>query len=25
MRKPRPVIARADPERQEEHKKNFGP
>jgi len=23
MRKPRPVIARADPERQEEHKKNF--
>jgi hypothetical protein len=25
MRKPRPVIARADPERQEEHKKNFEP
>lgn len=25
MRKPRPVIARADPERQEEYKKNFGP
>ena len=25
MRKPRPVIARADPARQEEHKKNFEP
>ena len=25
MRKPRPVIARADPEIQEEHKKNFEP
>lgn len=25
MRKPRPVIARADPERQDEHKKNFEP
>jgi transposase len=25
MRKPRPVIARADPERQEEHKKNSEP
>jgi len=25
MRKPRPVIARADPERQEEHKKNSDP
>lgn len=24
LRKPRPVIARADPQRQEEHKKNFG-
>jgi len=25
LRKPRPVIARADPQRQEEHKKNSGP
>jgi transposase len=25
LRKPRPMIARADPERQEEHKKNFEP
>jgi transposase len=25
LRKPRPVIARADPEGQEEHKKNFAP
>jgi hypothetical protein len=25
MRKPRPMIARADSEQQEEHKKNFEP